>query len=113
MNKATETKIMKAAIEKYGADGQLSVVIEECSELIQAICKYQRAKANPKTSQRDLDKRIDALIEEAADVQIMLDQLAIMSSEWDPAIFNDEFATIREDKLTRLQKRIEGKGGKK
>lgn len=111
MKRNEEIRIMKSAIEKYGADGQLSVVIEECSELIQAICKYQRAKANPKTSQRDLDRRIDALVEETADVQIMLDQLAIMSSEWDPAIFRDEFARIREEKLQRLEKRV-GKGGK-
>lgn len=111
MNKNTEIRIMKSAIEKYGADGQLSVVIEECSELIQAICKYQRAKANTKTSRRDLDKRIDALIEEAADVQIMLDQLAMMRSEWDPVIYSDMIVKVREDKLNRLEKRV-GKGGK-
>ena len=111
MNRNTEIRIMKSAIEKYGADGQLSVVIEECSELIQAICKYQRAKANTKTSRRDLDKRIDALIEEAADVQIMLDQLAMMRSEWDPVIYSDMIAKIREEKLQRLEKRV-GKGGK-
>ena len=113
MNRNTEIRIMKSAIEKFGADGQLSVVIEECSELIQAICKYQRAKANTKTSRRDLDKRIDALIEEAADVQIMLDQLTLMRSEWDPVIYSDMIVRVREDKLTRLQKRIEGKGGRK
>ena len=111
MKRTEENKIMKAAIEKYGADGQLGVVIEECSELIQAICKYQRAKANVKTSQRDLDIRIDALIEEAADVQIMLDQLTMMRSEWDPEIYCDLFATVREEKLKRLEKRV-GKGGK-
>ena len=111
MKRTEENKIMKAAIEKYGADVQLGVVIEECSELIQAICKYLRAKANTKTSQRDLDKRIESVIEEAADVQIMLDQLAMMRSEWDPAIYNDTFASVREIKLTRLQKRLE-KGGK-
>ena len=111
MNRNTEIRIMKSAIEKYGADAQLSMVIEECSELIQAICKYQRAKANTKTSRRDLDKRIDALIEEAADVQIMLDQLAMMRSEWDPAIYSDMIVRVREDKLNRLEKRV-GKGGK-
>ena len=113
MKRSEEIRIMKSAIEKFGSDGQLGVVIEECSELIQAICKYQRAKANTKTSQRDLDKRIDALIEEAADVQIMLDQLTMMRSEWDPAIYCDLFATVREDKLARLQKRLGGKEGKK
>lgn len=113
MKRNEEIRIMKSAIEKFGADGQLSVVIEECSELIQAICKYQRAKANTKTSRRDLDKRIDALIEEAADVQIMLDQLAMMRSEWDPVIYSDMIVRVREEKLTRLQKRLDGKGGKK
>lgn len=111
MKRTEENKIMKAAIEKYGAGGQLGVVIEECSELIQAICKYQRAKSNSKTSQRDLDRRIDALIEEAADVQIMIDQLAMMKSEWDPVVYSDMFSTMREEKLARLQKRLE-KGGK-
>ena len=111
MNRNTENRIMKSAIEKYGADGQLGVVMEECSELIQAICKYLRAKANTKTSRRDLDKRIDALIEEAADVQIMLDQLAMMRSEWDPVIYSDMIVKVREEKLQRLEKRV-GKGGK-
>ena len=111
MNRNTEIRIMKSAIEKYGADAQLSMVIEECSELIQAICKYQRAKANTKTSRRDLDKRIDALIEEAADVQIMLDQLTLMRSEWDPVTYCDMIVRVREDKLNRLEKRV-GKGGK-
>ena len=108
----TETKIMKAAIEKYGADAQLGMVVEECSELIQAICKYLRARANTKTSQRDFDRRIEAVIEEAADVQIMLDQMSMMGSEWDPSIYRDTLAKIREEKLQRLQNRLNGKGGR-
>ena len=101
-----ETKVFKEVIEKNGADRQLEMVIEECSELIQAICKYRRARHNSKTSRRDLDKRIDSIIEEVADVQIMLYQLPLMDTEWDRESFVNEVKGTRIRKIERLQERL-------
>lgn len=47
------------------------MAIEECSELIKAILKFRRSNA------KDSDLR-DAVIDEIADIQIMLTQLGII-----------------------------------
>ncbi|MEE0390503.1 MAG: hypothetical protein UDR62_02135, partial [Lachnospiraceae bacterium] len=52
-------------------DKQEDMAIEECSELIKAILKFRRSNA------KDSDLR-DAVIDELADVQIMLTQLGII-----------------------------------
>ena len=59
--------LYRAAIDKYGAVMQKIVAIEEMAELIQAICK-------------DLRGKLDLLnvVEEMADVRIMLEQMEIM-----------------------------------
>lgn len=54
-------------IEKYGSDKQQDIAIEECSELIKAICKYKRT----------LD-HVEDIIDEIADVKVMLAQLEII-----------------------------------
>lgn len=56
---------------QYGSDKQEDMAIEECSELIKAILKFRRSNA------KDSDLR-DAVIDEIADVQIMLTQLGII-----------------------------------
>lgn len=60
------------ALSKYGGKAQLGMVIEECAELIQAINKCDRREF-------DSASRI-ALIEEIADVIIMIDQLPMILS---------------------------------
>ena len=62
MNK---TKVIKEAVKHYGKDNQLSVCIEELSELIKELCKDKRGQANA-----------DHIAEEMADVCIMLGQLS-------------------------------------
>ena len=54
-------------IEKYGSDKQQDIAIEECSELIKAICKYKRT----------LD-HVEDIVDEIADVKVMLAQLEII-----------------------------------
>lgn len=54
-------------IEEYGSDKQQDIAIEECSELIKAICKYKRT----------LD-HVEDIVDEIADVKIMLAQLEII-----------------------------------
>lgn len=62
---------LNTIVETYGSDKQEDMAIEECSELIKAILKFRRSNA------KDSDLR-DAVINEIADVQIMLTQLGII-----------------------------------
>lgn len=59
--------IYEAAIDKWGAGLQLDMVIEEMSELMKEIIKLKRGKNN-----------FANIIEESADVRIMLDQLEVI-----------------------------------
>ena len=78
----------KAALEKWGYDAQLDMVIEECSELILAIQRYRR-------------KRCEAIDiqEEIADVEIMLSQMRVLFGDKNI----DEF---KANKIMRLKERI-------
>lgn len=62
---------LNTIVETYGSDKQEDMAIEECPELIKAILKFRRSNA------KDSDLR-DAVIDEIADVQIMLTQLGII-----------------------------------
>lgn len=100
-----EAKILTNAIEKNGEDAQIVVAIEECSELIKALTKYLRFKADPEKVEerlRDITKSllINSVREEVADVSIMLNQLELMFGQ-----VND----YEVAKLTSLKKRLEGK----
>lgn len=54
-------------IEHYGVDIQKDIAIEECSELIQAICKHKRGSG-----------KLEDIVDEIADVEIMMNQLKII-----------------------------------
>lgn len=71
-------EICKDAIDLWGIDAQLDMVVEECSELIKAICKYKRS------SHKEMDSL--HIAEEHADVLIMLDQLSYIMSKHDPEL---------------------------
>lgn len=100
MNKQ-ERAVLKAAIDKYGNDSQLAVAQEECAELIQAISKLNRAGSSDHPG-RTAKAAMNNLMEEAADVQIMLDQIRIMYP-------SHAYDTIRAQKIAILQKRMEKK----
>lgn len=82
--------VLEKAIEVYGADLQKQVAIEEMSELIKEICKDFRGKGNK-----------HFIIEEIADVQIMLQQLLIIYG-----ISTVELSIATKLKLDRLEKRL-------
>lgn len=65
--KTEQLRHLQKIIDTYGADKQQDVAIEECSELIKAICKYKRT----------LD-HVENIVDEIADVEIMLNQLKII-----------------------------------
>ena len=83
------------AINTYGEQPQVDMAIEEMSELTKAILKYRRAENKNKNEAEYLE---DNIIEEIADVQIMLDQMRI--------IFGDT-SSQEEYKLNRLWARME------
>lgn len=87
-----EMSLLQKAIAKWGEDAQMKMVLEEMSELQKEICKMWRGKDNR-----------DAIAEEVADVEIMLDQLQIMLGIW------EDVQGHRKKKLQRLQERLEEK----
>lgn len=89
------------AINRFGKRHQLSVAQEELAELIQAISKYNRSLDN----QFDKEKAKQMIIEEMADVTIMMAQLIditeIKQSQIDAAI---KLKTLRmEERLNKSQ----------
>ena len=84
----------RKAIDTWGYTAQFHMAIEECSELIQAICKLDRAVETNK------DFASSKIIEEIADVEIMLDQLKIMLA------CSERCDEVYKHKLERLRKRL-------
>lgn len=69
---AERMRVYEVAIDRYGIDAQLRMVIEEMSELTKELCKFFRGQDN-----------LDAIAEETADVAIMLEQLQMIFSMHD------------------------------
>ena len=78
-------KILRAAIERYGRGTQQFKAIEELSELIRALARYDDA---------------ENVAEEMADVRIMLDQLEIIFGN------GSKVAAWEVKKLHRLDQRV-------
>ena len=76
-------------VSKYGGDIQSTICMEECAELIQAISKMKRGKDNR-----------DNLIEEMADVLIVLSQLRVIYGVTDDEII--EWLDGKQDRQRRL-----------
>lgn len=60
-------EIYRAALNKFGAEAQTRMVYEEMAELQKELCKHARGSDN-----------LDAIAEEIADVQIMLEQMVLL-----------------------------------
>lgn len=91
------------SINRFGKRHQLSVAQEELAELIQAISKYIRSLDN----QFDKEKAKQMIIEEMADVSIIMAQLidivGIKQSQIDEVI---KFKILRmEERLNKLQEK--------
>lgn len=86
----------------YGYDTQSNQLIEECAELIQAINKYRRVKFGGQPVA--VDKKatvVENIVEEIADVEIMLEQLKYLLS-----ITTEELNTIKQYKINRIIERM-------
>lgn len=81
---------LNTIVETYGNDAQEDMAIEECSELVKAILKFRRS--DEKTAEMR-----DAVIDEIADVQIMLSQLEIAKITAE----RDVYKRLYEDAMAR------------
>lgn len=91
MTEEMEYAICHAAIDTFGPDSQLRMVIEESTELVKEICKFWRGKDNK-----------DQIAEETADVEIMLEQIKIMFG------IEADVEAYKEKKLERLKNTLLG-----
>lgn len=82
-------KVYDEALIKWGKHNQLVVAIEEMSELQKEICKYFRHEG------KDQD-----LVEEVADVSIMLEQIIFVFD------IEDDVKKVMQEKIRRLERRI-------
>lgn len=94
----TDKEIMQKAIDTYGESAQLDMVIEEMSELTKAILKDRR---NTFSDGSKSSECLDNIIEEVADVEIMLEQLKIIFS------CHNNIDKVKVNKLNRLKDRLE------
>lgn len=85
-----EEDVIRKAIDTYGKDAQLWMVIEEMSELSKEICKFKRGKDN-----------FLEIADEMADVYIMLEQLKRLC-----AVPQDLIQQRIDFKFDRLRKRL-------
>ena len=76
IGESMEKDIYKKAIEKWGENAQLDQMIEEMAELTVAINKLKRLKSGEKKLSDDAV--YNNLLEEIADVKIMLEEMEFM-----------------------------------
>ena len=88
-----EEQIYKKAIEEYGAFLQTVVAIEEMAELQKELSKALRMNLDRKNH--------DEIVEEIADVEIMLAQLKIIFE-----ITDEELDGYKRYKLQRLERNL-------
>lgn len=82
---------LETIADHYGFTQQADIMIEECSELIQAICKLRRGFSA---------ERYYSVKEELADVIVVAEQLRFMLGA-------AEIDQIKEEKITRQLQRME------
>lgn len=83
-------KVLETAVDTYGAYAQMDMAIEEMAELTKEICKSKRGRANRKE-----------VIEEIADVEIMLEQLKYIL-QIDP----EDIDYVKDTKISRLADKL-------
>ena len=94
--------VLKEAVEVYKPPAQVNCAIEEMSELIHALCRIIRLWAVPEDlfDEKKYNYALSDVVEEIADVIIMLQQLMI--------IFNQSSDVQRwvDYKIDRLEQRL-------
>jgi NTP pyrophosphatase (non-canonical NTP hydrolase) len=83
-----EQTVLQEALDTWGFDAQLMMVIEESGELVQAAAKFLGGR----------ERSSKGLIEELADMSLMIDQMRL---QW-----GEEIDAARNYKLNRLAQRL-------
>lgn len=91
IEKMNVKEVLKQAIETYGKENQSMMLFEEIAELQKEVCKSLRGNNNH-----------DEIVEEIADVLIMLEQLKIMHD-----VQYKELSDMFNFKINRLKERLE------
>ena len=89
-----DKELLHQAINKWGVQAQTEMVIEECLELALALQKLKRNRGN-------IEEKTLAVIDEIADVRIIIEQAIIL--------FSDPDNTIQKRidfKMNRLKERL-------
>lgn len=83
----------------YGYEAQSNQLVEECAELIQAVNKYRRVETGLGQPVAEDKKAIarDNLVEEIADVELMLEQVKYLLQ-----IPEDEILAVKTFKVTAI-----------
>ena len=89
----TEKDLYERNIQYHGIEQETTIAMEECSELIKAISKCKRYGC--------IDKYRDNLIEEIADVLIIINELQLIYD-----ISNNDIENIKKYKMDRMDYRI-------
>ena len=82
-------QLYQRAIDKWGANLQIDMLMEECAELIAAINRWRRGRTD-----------VAVVAEEIADVEIMLEQMRLLFPE-------QVIEASKREKLERLADRLE------
>ena len=87
-----DEKVLQKAIDAWGFDAQCEMIIEECLELALALQKLKRLRG-------DKQEKFNNVIDEIADVKIMISQAQ--------RLFPKDLIDVRVDyKMTRLKERL-------
>ena len=89
----TEKDLYERNIQYHGIEQETTIAMEECSELIKAISKCKRYGC--------VDKYRDNLIEEIADVLIVINELQLIYD-----ISDNDIENIKNTKMDRMDYRI-------
>ena len=81
--------VIERAVRLFGFKEQMRMMQEEAAELIAAINRYERGRPGS----------YEAMIEEMADVKIVMAQME--------TVYGDDIAAAMEQKLKRLEERLE------
>lgn len=85
----------------YGYEAQSNQLVEECAELIQAVNKYRRARGLGQSTPVELMEAKDNLIEEIADVEVMLDQIKYLLK-----VHELDIQAVKDKKMSRTLERM-------
>ena len=86
--------------DQFGLENRLLQCMEEAGELIQALCKYQRAQQGDKTCQTDMIHAEYMIAEEMADIEICIEQLKYLLAN------SRQIEQIKVEKIQRTEQRL-------